>query len=167
MRIHHLDCGPMRPLGGALMDGVSPGLVGRLTCHCLAIETDGEGRYRFRSILPSGYGCPPDGPTQHLLNLLGRHGQRPAHIHFFVEAPGFRKLTTQINIAGDEYLHDDFAFATRDGLIPDLVRHDDPGEIQARGLDAPFVTIRFDFALNREAADLPEAVVVREHAKAA
>jgi glyoxylase-like metal-dependent hydrolase (beta-lactamase superfamily II) len=43
MRIHHLDCGPMRPLGGALMDGVSPGLVGRLTCHCLAIETNGAG----------------------------------------------------------------------------------------------------------------------------
>lgn len=43
MRIHHLDCGPARPFGGALMDGVSPGLVGRLTCHCLAIETDHEG----------------------------------------------------------------------------------------------------------------------------
>ena len=131
------------------------------------IETDAEGRYRFRSILPSGYGCPPDGPTQELLDHLGRHGKRPAHIHFFVEAPGFRKLTTQINIAGDAYLHDDFAFATRDGLIPDVVRHDDPAEIQARGLDAPFVTIAFDFVLHREAADLPEAVVVREHAKAA
>lgn len=43
MKIHHLDCGPMRPFGGALMDGVSPGLVGRLSCHCLAIETDREG----------------------------------------------------------------------------------------------------------------------------
>jgi catechol 1,2-dioxygenase len=48
------------------------------------IVTDAEGRYRFRSIMPSGYGCPPDGPTQKLLDLLGRHGQRPAHIHFFV-----------------------------------------------------------------------------------
>ncbi len=131
------------------------------------IETDAEGRYRFRSILPSGYGCPPDGPTQELLNHLGRHGQRPAHVHFFVEAPGHRKLTTQINIAGDPLLHDDFAFATRDGLIPDMVRHDDPAEINARGLNEPFVTIRFDFALNREAANLPEAVVLREHAKAA
>lgn len=131
------------------------------------IETDGEGRYRFRSILPSGYGCPPEGPTQQLLNALGRHGRRPAHIHFFVEAPGFRKLTTQINIAGDEYLHDDFAFATRDGLIPEVVRHADAGEIKARGLDAPFATIRFDFTLNREAANLPEAVVLRDHAKAA
>ena len=34
------------------------------------IETDGEGRYRFRSILPSGYGCPPDGPTQELSSTL-------------------------------------------------------------------------------------------------
>lgn len=44
MRIHHLDCGPARPPGGALMDGVSHGaLLGRVTCHCLAIETRGEG----------------------------------------------------------------------------------------------------------------------------
>ena len=131
------------------------------------IETDAEGRYRFRSILPSGYGCPPDGPTQQLLDRIGRHGKRPAHIHFFVEAPGFRKLTTQINISDDPYLHDDFAFATREGLIPELVRHTDAAEIKARGLNEPFATIRFDFELNREAANLPEAVVVREHAKAA
>jgi len=131
------------------------------------IETDSEGRYRFRSIMPSGYGCPPDSPTQELLSALGRHGQRPAHIHFFVEAPGFRKLTTQINIAGDKYLYDDFAFATRDGLIPEIVRHEDPAEIKARGLNEPFASIEFDFTLNREAANLPEAVVVREHAKAA
>lgn len=43
MRIHHLDCGPARPFGGALMDGASPGLIGRLTCHCLAIETARHG----------------------------------------------------------------------------------------------------------------------------
>ncbi len=131
------------------------------------IETDAEGRYRFRTIMPSGYGCPPDGPTQQLLNAIGRHGRRPAHIHFFVEAPGYRKLTTQINIAGDKYLHDDFAFATRDGLIPEVVQHTDPAEIKAHGLNEPFATIHFDFTLNREAASLPEAVVVREHAKAA
>ncbi len=43
MRIHHLDCGPARPFGGALMDGASPGAVGRISCHCLAIETDRDG----------------------------------------------------------------------------------------------------------------------------
>src|SRR5690606_8648306 len=43
MRIHHLDCGPLRPLGGRLIDGVSPGAIARLSCHCLAIETDRHG----------------------------------------------------------------------------------------------------------------------------
>jgi catechol 1,2-dioxygenase len=98
------------------------------------IEADSDGRYRFRSILPSGYGCPPNGPTQKLLNQLGRHGQRPAHIHFFVSAPGYRRLTTQINIAGDPLLHDDFAFATRDGLVPEITRQTDPRRSARSGL---------------------------------
>jgi glyoxylase-like metal-dependent hydrolase (beta-lactamase superfamily II) len=40
MRIHHLNCGCMCPLGGRLMDGVSRGLTARLVCHCLLVETD-------------------------------------------------------------------------------------------------------------------------------
>ena len=130
------------------------------------IETDAEGRYRFRTVLPSGYACPPEGPTQKLLDQLGRHGRRPAHIHFFVTAPGYRKLTTQINIDGDEYLHDDFAFATRDGLIPQVRRSADPAEIRARGLNAPFAEISFDFVLHHERANAPSTVVTRAHAEA-
>ena len=131
------------------------------------IETDAEGRYRFRSLLPAGYACPPDGQTQKLLDQLGRHGHRPAYIHFFVSAPGYRKLTTQINIDGDEYLHDDFAFATRDGLIP-AVRHlSDPAAIRTRGLNAPFAEITFDFVMHHESATAPSTVVTRAHAEAA
>jgi catechol 1,2-dioxygenase len=130
------------------------------------IETDAEGRYRFRSLLPSGYACPPDGVTQELLNRLGRHGHRPAHIHFFVTAPGYRKLTTQINIDGDEYLHDDFAFATRDGLIPEVRRVSDAAAVHAKGLNAPYAEITFDFVLHAESAVAPVTVVNREHAPA-
>jgi catechol 1,2-dioxygenase len=131
------------------------------------IETDAEGRYRFRSVLPAGYACPPEGPTQKLLDQLGRHGRRPAHIHFFVTATGYRKLTTQINIDGDEYLHDDFAFATRDGLIPEVRRSADPAEARARGLNAPFAEITFDFVLHPARADVPNTAVTRPHAEAA
>ena len=130
------------------------------------LRTDAAGRYRFRSVVPSGYGVPPEGPTNQLLRAIGRHGQRPAHIHFFVEAPGYRKLTTQINLAGDQYLHDDFAFGTRDGLIAAAARHTDPGEIRERGLNEPFSTITFDFVLLAQTEQVPEAVVVREHAPA-
>ena len=131
------------------------------------IEADAQGRYRFRSLMPSGYGCPPDGATQKLLTALGRHGRRPAHIHFFVTAPNYRKLTTQINIDGDEYLHDDFAFATRDELIPAVTRHADAEAINARGLNEPFSEIAFNFVLHREAEVLPDTTVERPHAQAA
>ena len=40
MRIHHLNCGCMCPIGGSLMDGFSRGLTARLVCHCLLIETN-------------------------------------------------------------------------------------------------------------------------------
>jgi catechol 1,2-dioxygenase len=112
------------------------------------IVTDAQGRYKFQSIVPVGYGCPPDGPTQALLNQLGRHGNRPAHIHFFVTAEGHRKLTTQINIDGDPLVFDDFAYATRDGLVPPLVERTDAASIQANGLTGPFAEIVFDIKLS-------------------
>jgi glyoxylase-like metal-dependent hydrolase (beta-lactamase superfamily II) len=39
MRVHHLNCISTCPLGGKLMDGRSESLRGKLTCHCLLIET--------------------------------------------------------------------------------------------------------------------------------
>ena len=131
------------------------------------IETNAEGTYRFRSIMPSGYGCPPGSHVEALLHKMGRHGQRPAHIHFFVTAPGHRKLTTQINIDGDRYLHDDFAFGTRDDLIPPVNRITDAGEIAKAGLTKPFAKISFDFTMMKDAADAPSTTVNREHAEAA
>ncbi len=40
MRIHHLNCGCMCPIGGPLFDGFSRGPRARLVCHCLLVETD-------------------------------------------------------------------------------------------------------------------------------
>jgi catechol 1,2-dioxygenase len=111
------------------------------------IKTDSQGRYSARSIIPSGYGCPPDGTTQKLLSLLGRHGNRPAHIHYFVSAPGHKHLTTQINLAGDKYTFDDFAFATRDELVIDTVPVDDAAEAAAYDIQGPFTRVEFNVQL--------------------
>lgn len=111
------------------------------------IITDDKGCYKFQSIVPNGYGVPPGSPTEQLLSALGRHGQRPAHIHFFISADGHRKLTTQINIAGDPLVNDDFAYATRDGLVPNLIEHTDAESIQANKLNGPFAEIVFDVHL--------------------
>lgn len=130
------------------------------------IVTDAGGHYAFRSIVPSGYCVPPASPTQRVLDLLGRHGRRPAHIHFMVSAPGYRLLTSQINIKGDPYLYDDFAFATREDLVPEIQHHTDPGEMARRGVDRPFATITFDFTLPHALQGLPSDLVHRARAQA-
>lgn len=117
------------------------------------IVTDAQGRYRVRSIVPSGYGCNPSGPTQECLNQLGRHGQRPAHIHFFVSAPGYEHLTTQINLSNDAYLWDDFAYATRDGLIGEVKFVEDPAAAEEEGVAGRFAKMTFDFHLRPAATE--------------
>ena len=42
MRVHFMNCISSCPLGGALMDGRSAALRGRLTCTCLLVETREE-----------------------------------------------------------------------------------------------------------------------------
>jgi catechol 1,2-dioxygenase len=119
-----------------------------------SILTDAEGRYTAQSIIPSGYGCPPEGSTQALLNQLGRHGRRPAHIHYFVSQPGYKHLTTQINLAGDEYTYDDFAFATREELVCDAVHIEDAAAAEQYGLNKPFTKVEFNIQL--VVSDKPE-----------
>jgi catechol 1,2-dioxygenase len=130
-----------------------------------SIRADANGNYSFRSVVPVGYSVPPQGKTQQLLDQLGRHGHRPAHIHFFVSAPGHRKLTTQINIDGDPYLWDDFAFATRDGLVP-AVKKAEGAEGKPYGVEGNFSLIDFDFTLLKDRANLPSAEVERIRAEA-
>lgn len=165
-----------KPIGGAIVDVWHANTMGNYShfgptqaAYNLRrrIETDEEGRYRFRSIMPGGYGCPPGSQTGRLLQAMGRHGNRPAHVHFFVTAPGHRKLTTQINIDGDKYLHDDFAFGTRDELIPQVEHVVEARELHQVGLNKPFARIRFDFTLTKQVVAAPTTVVNREHAEAA
>jgi catechol 1,2-dioxygenase len=111
------------------------------------IQVDERGRYRFRSFVPPGYAIPPNSPTSELFSLLGRHGNRPAHIHFLVSAPGARTLTTQVNIPGDRFINDDFAFATRDGLVVTVEQVKDSAGYESLGICEPFRRIRFDFRL--------------------
>ncbi|MDE1180937.1 catechol 1,2-dioxygenase [Paraburkholderia sp.] len=110
-----------------------------------AVKTGADGKYEFRTLMPVGYGCPPHGSTQQLLNLLGRHGNRPAHVHFFVTSDSHRKLTTQFNIEGDPLIWDDFAYATREELIPHVV--DKTGGTALGLKDDAYKDIEFNFTL--------------------
>jgi catechol 1,2-dioxygenase len=130
-----------------------------------AVRTDAEGKYEFRTLMPVGYGCPPHGATQQLLNALARHGNRPAHVHFFVTSDTNRKLTTQINIEGDPLIWDDFAYATREELVPHVVEK--TGGI-ALGLKADaYKEIEFDIKLTPLVEGKDNQLVQRPRASAA
>jgi len=162
-----------KPVAGAIMDVWHANEHGRYSHfdpsqpeYALRrrIETDAQGQYRFRSFLPPGYAIPPNSPTSELFTALGRHGNRPAHIHFLVVAPGLRTLTTQINIPGDTFIDDDFAFATRDGLILTLEKNAAPKGYESLGISTPFTRSRFDFVMQpaiNESEASPQARVAR------
>lgn len=115
--------------------------------------------------MPVGYGCPPQGATQQLLDRLGRHGNRPAHVHFFVTSDGHRKLTTQFNIEGDPLIWDDFAYATREELIPPVTTKTGGA---ALGLKADaYQDIAFDFVLTPRVGGADNQIVERPRASAA
>jgi hydroxyquinol 1,2-dioxygenase len=87
---------------------------------------DQDGAFWFRTIVPSHYPIPTDGPVGTLLEATKRHPYRPAHIHFIVTAPGHRPLTTHIFVAGSPYIESDAVFAVKKSLITEFTPADDP-----------------------------------------
>ena len=88
-------------------------------------ETGADGHYHFRTVKPLPYSIPTDGPVGKMLEAMGRHAMRPAHIHFIVSAPGYETLVTHIFVKGDPYLETDAVFGVKEGLIVDFEKTGD------------------------------------------
>jgi alcohol dehydrogenase class IV/protocatechuate 3,4-dioxygenase beta subunit len=87
--------------------------------------TDDDGRLKFWTIVPSAYPIPADGPVGELLTKVGRHPYRAPHVHFMISAPGHTRLTTQLFVAGGEYLDSDTVFGVKPELIVDFKERTD------------------------------------------
>jgi catechol 1,2-dioxygenase len=109
-------------------------------------RSDDEGRFEVRTIAPPPYEIPKDGPTGRVLDALGRHFFRPAHLHVKLRHPHFGERTSQLYFAGGQYLDSDVANAVRDELVITAELVEDAERIAERGLDQPFVDARYDFA---------------------
>jgi protocatechuate 3,4-dioxygenase beta subunit len=111
--------------------------------------TGTDGRFFFRTVKPSSYPIPADGPVGKMLRALGRHPMRPAHIHFIVGAPGFEPVTMHVFVEGDQYLDSDTVFGVKQSLIIPFIRHDDEREAERRGVANPYYTAEYNFRLVR------------------
>ena len=115
-----------------------------------ALTTDDDGRFWFRSIVPSYYPIPTDGPVGGMLRATGRHEFRPAHVHFQVTAPGLRRLTTHLFVGGSPYIDSDAVFGVKESLVFDFPWVDDAARAAEVGLPNPFRHVDFPVVLHRE-----------------
>jgi hydroxyquinol 1,2-dioxygenase len=104
--------------------------------------TGAEGTYSFRGIRPVSYPIPDDGPVGQMLKALGRHPNRPAHMHFIVSAPGYETIVTHTFVDGDEWLTSDAVFGVKASLIA-AIENGVPGDTDWRST--------FDFVMERQA----------------
>ena len=111
-------------------------------------HTDGDGRLRFRSILPAAYPIPTDGPVGRMLAATGRHPWRPGHVHFMLQAPGYQTLITHVFRAGDPYLDSDVVFGVRASLVSEFVAHAAGTGPHAEEMSGAYHSLGFAFVLN-------------------
>ena len=144
------------PIEGGLLDvwsGDGEGLYdmqmpGQTEMLCRGkFRTDAEGRYWFRSIRPTYYPVPTDGPVGKMLGKMGRHPNRPGHIHMIVSAPGHETVVTHLFVAGAPYLDSDAVFAVKDSLIVEFEKHAPGTAPTGERMDVPFYTAEYDFRL--------------------
>ena len=110
-------------------------------------RTDPGGSFHFWTVRPSAYPIPTDGPVGALLRAQARHPYRPEHIHFMIEAPGFRRLVTHVFAEGDAYLESDAVFGVKNSLIRPYVPHQGGTAPDGRRMAGPWFSLDYDFVL--------------------
>jgi protocatechuate 3,4-dioxygenase beta subunit len=110
-------------------------------------HTDAEGQYLFRTIKPSFYPIPSDGPVGQMLIAIGRHPYRPAHVHFMISAEGYEPVTTELFVSDDPYLDSDAVFGVRESLVVPFVRRPSDAEARQLGISGDYYLVDYDFVL--------------------
>ncbi len=113
------------------------------------LHADDIGRVYFKSVLAEAYPIPSDGPVGRMLNAMGRHPWRPAHMHFMINAPGFERLVTHVFRDDDKYLDSDAVFGVRTSLITHWDEHPAGPTPDGKEIAESFYVLQFDFVLNR------------------
>lgn len=110
-------------------------------------HTDADGYYRFWSIRPTFYPVPNDGPVGNMLHRLGRHPNRPGHMHTWLQSPNHESLITHLFVSDSPYIDSDVVFGVRNSLIVDFAKHAPGVAPDGRVMDKTYHTCHYDFKL--------------------
>jgi hydroxyquinol 1,2-dioxygenase len=110
-------------------------------------HTDADGRYSFWSIRPTFYPVPDDGPVGNMLHRLGRHPNRPGHMHTWLRSPQHESLITHLFVSDSPFIDSDVVFGVRNSLIVDFAPHAPGAAPDGRVMDKTWYTCHYDFKL--------------------
>jgi hydroxyquinol 1,2-dioxygenase len=113
-------------------------------------KPDANGKVWFRTILPTAYPVPTDGPVGELLKASARHPMRPAHMHFLIKAQGYDQLVTHVFVKGDKYLDSDAVFGVRTSLVKKYEKHRPGVAPDGTKMRTAVHTLSYDFVLRPE-----------------
>lgn len=126
-----------------------PGVAGRGR-----FITDDNGSFHLWTVRPCAYPIPNDGPVGRMLEAQARHPFRPEHVHFMIQADGYRKLVTHIFAEGDRYLESDVVFGVKASLIQKLGQHDKGIAPDGQQMTGRWFSLARDFVLAPVSPDL-------------
>jgi hydroxyquinol 1,2-dioxygenase len=110
-------------------------------------HTKADGSFLIRTVTPIGYTIPMDGTVGELMQRTDISHYRPAHIHFLVEAPGYRRIITHLFQRGDQYLDVDVVYGVKQQLIVDFNKKPAGTAPTGERLDTPFYEVNYNFVL--------------------
>jgi hydroxyquinol 1,2-dioxygenase len=112
-------------------------------------RTGPDGKYLIRTIAPPGYSIPMDGTVGDLMRATDISHFRPAHIHFYISAPGYQPLITHLFKKDARYIDSDVVFGVKEELIAEFKQQ--PGGNTPTGEDSakPFYVVNYDFTLSK------------------
>ncbi|KAG9689210.1 aromatic compound dioxygenase, partial [Aureobasidium melanogenum] len=106
-----------------------------------------DGTFWFKAVKPVSYPIPMDGPVFSMLQMLGRHPNRPGHVHFLLKKDNFDPLITALYPRGDPYEASDPVFGVKESLIVDLSKVTDPEMAKKYGVEEGTALLTYDFVL--------------------
>ena len=74
---------------------------------------------------------------------------RPAHIHFMIEAEGYKTLITHLFVEGDPYLTSDAVFGVKESLVLPFKENSRADDALRWQMPSPFFEVFYEFKLVR------------------
>lgn len=143
------------PLGGAIIDVWQADADGAYEAQLDVAQprlratyiSEADGTYCLRTVAPRGYSIPMDGPVGELISHTAISPFRPAHIHFWIDVPGYEPLITHLFEKGGQYLDSDVVFGTRPELVVEFERRGPGTTPRGDRCDVPWLLVTHDFVL--------------------